>query len=121
MNTAASVKSLTQIKDVTEEDAKLIRAVWKAAGINGVAKVYPESLKIERAFYTARIVKQICIDQILKTHGVEFLGVHKRLGVDVDYCNAGDTYATTVLFIGAILRVGCWGDLVEKNLIRSIQ
>lgn len=49
------------------------------------------------------------IDQILQTHGVEHLGVLKRSGEHVYYCNSGDAYATTVVFVGMDLRVQCWG------------
>lgn len=104
MRTAASIKSLMQIKDVTEEDAKAIRAIWHASWRGG------ENNKV-----TARER----IDAILRTCGVEWLGVHKRLGKAVYYCNAGDTYATTVIFIGGRLVVGCWGDLVERNMVRE--
>ena len=101
MRTAASIKNLMQIKDVTEEDAKSIRRIWR------------NDWKMSRA--------RADIDAILRTSGVEFLGVHKRTGLDVYYCNAGDTYATTVLFIGPRLIVGCWGDLVETNAVREPQ
>lgn len=99
MRTAASIKSLMEIKDVTEEDAKAIRNIWKNDPIKRRARED--------------------IDRILRTSGVEYLGVHKRSGEAVNYCNAGDTYATTVLFIGPRLIVGCWGDLVETNNIRE--
>lgn len=101
MRTAASIKSLMQIKDVTEEDAKAIRAIWR-------------ELPSESSFDKANK-----IDAILRTYGVEFLGQHRRTGAGVYYCNAGDTYATTVLFIGPRLVVGCWGDLVERNAVHD--
>jgi hypothetical protein len=88
-----------EIKDVTEEDAKAIRNIWK------------NDLVTRRA--------REDIDAILRTSGVEYLGVHKRSGKHVYYCNAGDTYATTVLFVGPRLRVGCWGDLMESDSIRT--
>lgn len=114
MRTAASIESLCQIKDVTEEQAKAIRFIWKA----------PDRATIEKAGYnylSAPIhqYRRELIDGILKTCGVEYLGYHKRAGQHVDYCNAGDTYATTVIFIGPRLIVGCWGDLVERNLIKE--
>jgi len=92
MRTAASIARLCEIKDVTEEDAKRIRDIWKTK--------------------RAPILTQI--DKILNTYGVEFLGVLKRGGGDVYYCNAGDTYATTVLFVGDRLVVGCIGDYAES-------
>lgn len=102
MRTAASIKNLMQIKDVTEEDAEAIRALWRDVWENPCLAQARDR-----------------IDAILRTSGVEWLGVHKRLGKSIYYCNAGDTYATTVLFIGGRLLVGCWGDLVECNMVRD--
>lgn len=97
MRTAASIKFLMQIKDVTEEDAKAIRRIW-----------HNDPVK-KRAMGD--------IDAVLRTYGVEYLGLHKRSGYGVYYCNAGDPYATTVLFIGPRLIVGCWGDLMESDAV----
>lgn len=96
---AASVERLMEIKDVTEEDAKAIRRLWHNDPI------------------TRKVREKI--DAILRTSGVEYMGEHKRSGHHVYYCNAGDPYATTVLFIGPRLVVGCWGDLAEANAVRE--
>lgn len=96
---APSVKALMAIKDVTCEDAEAIRTAWKTT--------------------RSRAEAREAIDRILSTHGVEYLGQHKRSGEHVDYCNAGDAYASTVVFIGMRCVVACWGDYVEKNLIRG--
>jgi hypothetical protein len=96
---AASSKRLQEIKDVTPEITAKVRKVWKTVHKRDEARAQ--------------------IDKLIETHGVEFLGVHRRTGYDVYYCNAGDTYATTILFHGLILSVGCWGDLVEANMIRE--
>ncbi|MGZ7226658.1 hypothetical protein ACXWO0_09350, partial [Streptococcus pyogenes] len=85
------------IKDVTEDLAREVRDVWKKGG--------PRAWRREK------------IDTLISTCGVEYLGYHKRSGQHVHYCNAGDAYAGTILFIGDRLVVGCWGDMVEKNLI----
>lgn len=95
----ASIKALMQIKDVTEADAAEIRRIW--------------------ATETYRKAAREAIDKVLHTCGVEFLGIHKRSHEDVYYCNAGDTYDTTVVFIGKTLRVACWGDFIERNLVRE--
>lgn len=96
---AASVKALMTIKDVTEEDAKAIRRIWHTEASRPLARSK--------------------IDKILSTHGVEYLGRNKRTNDEVYYCNAGDTYSTTVLFIGSHLRVGCWGDLIERGTVAT--
>lgn len=98
---APSAKALQTIKDVDKATAEAIRAVWKTVANRQEARKK--------------------IDTLLQTHGVEFLGIHKRTGESIYYCNAGDTYTGTVLFSGLRCFVGCWGDLVEKNLIRAIQ
>jgi hypothetical protein len=99
MRTAASIKSLTQIKDVTPEMAKQVRNVWK--NMRG------------------RIDAQNEINKLIDTHGVEFLGFHKRTGCPIYYCNAGDGYTGTVMFAQNRMYVGCWADLVERNLVRD--
>lgn len=100
---SASIKSLMQIKDVTVEDAKRIRAIWQDTKTRNRKKSRHD------------------IDLALRTFDVEFLGQHKRSGKWVYYCNAGDAYATTILFAGDRMFVGCWGDLVEKGLIHDPQ
>lgn len=120
--TAASVKNLTTIKDVTEEDAKRIRAIWRGT-ISDVRKEYPETDSLIAEYRTApgaREIRRVIVDRLIHTCGVEYLGYHKRAGQHVYYCNAGDTYAGTILFIGDRLVVGCWGDLVERNLIKEV-
>lgn len=96
---AASVSALMSIKDVTEEQAKMIRALWHHSRYRSNART--------------------AIDAVLRTYGVEYLGRNKRTNDEVYYCNAGDTYATTVLFVGPHLRVGCWGDLVERGTVAT--
>jgi hypothetical protein len=94
---APSIDTLLEIKDVTEEDAIKIRHIWHTE--------------------PSRLVARQRINGVLNTHGVEYLGHHKRRHLPVWYCNAGDTYATTVVFLGPVMRVGCWGDYVERDLI----
>lgn len=96
---APSVKSLCTIKDVTRDDAMAIRKAWRTIGNRQDARE--------------------AIDSILCTHGIEYLGYHKRNCQHVYYCNSGDTYSTTIIFCGLRAYVGCWGDLVEKNIIAT--
>ena len=114
MRTAASIARLCEIKDVTDTDAKLIRAIWKAPDMAALTKVYPAWKSVFTGVGTRAEVKRSCIDRIAFTYGVEYLGDLRR-GCDcVYYCNGGDTYATTVLFIGDRLIVGCIGDYADK-------
>lgn len=97
--TCASIKRLCEIKDVTPEIAKKVRFYWNNP------KAFPRDLRMK------------LINALIETHGVEYLGQHKRTGSQIEYCNAGDVYATTILFEGDHLRVGCWGDLAERNMV----
>lgn len=58
------------------------------------------------------------LDELLGFHGVEaFRDEDCLTQASLSYLNAGDTYAETILFfhdIGAF-RLGCWGDVVERN------
>lgn len=56
------------------------------------------------------------IDSILGTHGVERIprGRNKRSPA-ITYCNTGDAYGTTVLYVNGRFRIGSWGDLVERG------
>ena len=48
------------------------------------------------------------IDSLLETYGVE--------GDDnLEWCNTGDTYATTVCFFRGRFVVSSWGDIVERH------
>lgn len=56
------------------------------------------------------------IDRILGTHGVEHTARgHNAKSPAIHYCNAGDTYATTILKVNGRFRIGCWGDIVERG------
>jgi hypothetical protein len=94
---SASVKRLMQIKDVTPEIAKKVKTIWVM------------SKSRDKAMST--------IDRLIGTYGVESLGQSKRTGQSIDYCQASDSYDTTILFCGDNLTVGCWGDLVEHNAV----
>ena len=59
------------------------------------------------------------IDKILETCGVEYIkdirdNYIQELGVL--YCNAGDTYATTIFYDydKGNYYISCWGDIVER-------
>jgi hypothetical protein len=66
------------------------------------------------------------IGKLLGTYGTEGMLLNKDGGdesgtcsmqdvvLDVQYCNAGDSYAITVLYVNGKLCVGDWGSLVER-------
>lgn len=63
-----------------------------------------------------RTIMLHAIDRLLGTHGVEPLGPASSsapYAPPFEYCNAGDTYSTTIIYSRAsdALRIGCWGDI----------
>lgn len=53
---------------------------------------------------------------VLDRHGNDLSGTCSGRGValDVQYCNAGETYALTILYVNGRLCIGDWGSLVER-------
>lgn len=64
-----------------------------------------------KSFAITKYMKKI--DEIIGTFGVENLFPEIP---DLFYCNAGDTYSTTILCYKDKLYIGCWGDIAEKYL-----
>jgi hypothetical protein len=121
-NVCASRKALMQGLNIDAETADKIRKAWKTDSKAELFALVPSAETYDKTYYhpaTFREKKRYAIDCLLETHGVEYLGKYKPNGADVYYCNAGDTYTTTIVFIGHRLIVSCWGDLVEKNQIRE--
>lgn len=121
MNRCASIKTLMQLKDVDLALAKEIRRVWRTV------KTREELMLIAGLvgsdFYhdpPVRHLKRVAVDKLIGTYGVEFLGLHRKSKDDMYYCNAGETYAETIIFKGHTLSVGCWGDWVESNKISPL-
>lgn len=56
------------------------------------------------------------IDKLYQTHGVEYQprGRNEKSPAFY-YCNAGDSYAATVVKINGRFRICCWGDIVERG------
>jgi hypothetical protein len=52
------------------------------------------------------------INEVLNSNGVE--GILEN-GIDVQYVNAGDTYALTILYYEDKLWIGDWGSIVEES------
>lgn len=58
------------------------------------------------------------LNELLDMHGVEaFRDEDCLTQASLSYLNAGDTYADTLLFFhdSGAFRLGCWGDVVERN------
>lgn len=125
---AASVTSLLEIKDVTREMAHRVRAIWKAVKTDDLLALFPD----DRAAMLDRIIEarsakryrqlqRNLIDELIGTCGVEHLGYDKRANRHVYYCNGGDSYATTVCFVGESLAVSCWAYYVERGTIEELE
>ena len=122
MNRAASLASLSAAAIRLDCSPELVRAIWKAETRADLENIYPPAVGIAREWYTPpkfRALKREAVCHAAGFHGVEYLGDHKRAGVSVYYCNAGDAYAPTLCFTGGRLFVACWGDLVESGAIRE--
>ena len=125
--TCANVAALTDLLgheygEEAGENAALIRNIWKAEDESEREALWEEGFdRARRFFYHPDLAsfKRQMIDWINNTHGVEYLGRLKRGGQDVYYCNAGDPYVATVVFVGPHLRVSNWGDLVEAGRVHE--
>lgn len=125
---AAATHNITQIKDVTDADAKRVRAIWKAVKTDDLLALYPDKRAemLDRIIEakTSRRYRQLqreLINDVIGTCGVEHLGYDRRANRHIYYCNAGDTYATTICFVGDSLVVRCWGDYAERGTLATEQ
>lgn len=119
---ASAVANLIQLKDVNVDTAKTVRAIWKAESHSALSQAYVDLYEVEKAFHTTlklRALKRYCINQLLGYHGVEYLGIMKRTSEHVHYCNAGDAYTDTIVFVGDRLVVGNWGGYIEARLVNE--
>ncbi len=123
MKYCASLKTLQTIKDMTPDLAKQIRNVWRNMTRDDIIAQFPVAAEYARQCINppdTLALRRMVVDQLIGTYGIEYIGTSKKTGSHVYYCNAGDTYAHTVLFAGARLSVGNWGDLIEHNSIREV-
>jgi hypothetical protein len=65
--------------------------------------------------------KRELVNKLAGFHGVETLGVHTRSSKEVRYCDAGDTYAPTLCFMGRRMFIGSWGDLIESRRVKPYE
>lgn len=91
-----SVKALlAAFQHLSEQDAKMIR--------NNMREKHPRHA-------------MDAIDGFLGTHGVEYIPQgHNSKSPAITYCNTGDSYGVTVLYVNGRYRIGTWGDIVERG------
>lgn len=120
MNRCSPAKKLMEIHHIDRPTANKVRWAWREATRTEVKGALGASFMGQ--FHNdpvTRSLRRYLVNKYLQTHGVEFLGFHKRNGHEVYYCNTGCMDAATVMFIGPRAYVGCESDLTEAGLIRQ--
>jgi len=118
-----SIKSLEQIGDV---DAKLARKILLCKNREELTDLRVKHFELFqpvenwlRQCYSHpgyHRVKMEMLNVALRTYGVEYIKPGKGAkSPAIEYCNSGDTYAPTLLFINGRYSVGNWGDIVERG------
>lgn len=119
---AASIAKLREVK--LDCSPSKVRAIWAARSYHELEKAWPAVVD-QQGYGTHRLSfqesKRRAVNHAGGFCGVELAGVHKDTCREVYYCNAGDTYAPTIYFHGAVLHVGTLGDLAEGGQIRGPQ
>ena len=131
---APSVDTLSHRNIRLDIEPQLVRDIWRAKeedtlkhilGRAGHPEAYQKAYdqvaptcRPGREPYLLQVKRQL-LNDLAGFHGVEYLGQHRRSGRSVRYLNAGDTYATTLIFTGRRMTVGCWGDLVETKAVKT--
>lgn len=132
MRCPSATRLVEAFRDLDRKQADLIRRIAHAtddrhALASLIERECPDTHAYARWCYNDPFDSQIwrvtmamhAIDRVLGTHGVEGLGPPRSgdYAPPFEYCNAGDTYAATLIYTRATdtLRIGCWGDIVEKH------
>jgi hypothetical protein len=122
MKQAASVQALQEIANVTIDIAERVRSIWRTMTREQLIETFPTVRAYVAQCHNppgTRHLRRLAVNEAIETHGVEYLGTSRRTGNAVYYCNTGDNYDATVIFAGDRLRVGCWGDLIERKSVKE--
>jgi len=132
MQAPSSKTLLSEFRQLSPEEAKLLRALASASDDGEQLKELvdtrvPATANYVRSLhsdpYRSRLwrttVALHAMNEVLGTHGVEGLGPPRGgdYAPPYEYLNAGDTYAGTLIYDRGRDRlfVGSWGDIVEKH------
>jgi hypothetical protein len=129
-----SIKSLCQIKDVTPEQAELVRQALTLEAMGGLSHfAETHAPKSWRRFQSSRHLASYrteILNELLGMFGAHSLfmtddGCKDHPESDRDEClgtwlEAGDAYATTLIQYKGEWRVGCYTDLYEECAIRKV-
>lgn len=108
-----SVKTLRAIfGDKAPEARRILKLTWET-GLRELRDEYDRRNGMHHPTTKPWPVKMDTLNTLGGFHGVETLALGD--GSFVDYLNAGDTYAATLLRWRGRYSVGCWGDLVERH------
>jgi len=127
-------KLIETFRDLSHHDAELICKLWAARddeeSLRTLVGFVPQTETYVRSLYNdpydsakwRRTVALHALDVLLGTHGVEPIWSpeqepHNEVdGPAGEYLNAGDMYATTLVFDRDAdeIRIGSWGDFAEE-------
>lgn len=117
---------------ISRADANLLRSIGHAVDNADTLRANidlscPETAAYVRTLYSDPYTSHMwrvtvalhAMDVILGTHGVEALGGSSDSvkAPPFEYLNAGDTYATTLVFCRAscTITIATWGDIAERH------
>jgi len=123
---------LNAFRDLTRENAKLIRALARATddeelleqlvndNVPGTARYVRSMFSSPYRSHMWRVTVALhAMNEIMGTYGVEALGpdVGGPNPPPYEYLNSGDTYATTLVYRRSddSLHIGSWGDVAERH------
>lgn len=130
---APSVASLAHSNIRLDCSPDVVRAIWRAEtnaelrlaciaacdnDLGNGDDLYHDTRVSSAGLLPFHAHKRVLINRLAGFHGVEYLGRNRKTGQCVRYCNAGDTYAPTLVFHGRTLYVSSWGDLVERRTVQ---
>lgn len=108
---APSVERLMRDFGECEEHAIKIRWAWQHATLGELRAKYWDTIKLPAPQGNTRLNY---INHITGQFGVEFWGVHKRLGENVYGLNTGDSYNPTLYYVGKCLMLATMADVVPS-------
>jgi hypothetical protein len=114
-----SIKTLSSITIGRAKELRRVLEIKDRATLESILDKYPVTAKWYHSCYNPMgftTAKLSIANEILGTYGVEYIPKgHNSKSPAIEYCNAGDTYNSTLLFVSGRYRVGCWGDIVERG------
>lgn len=114
-----SIKRLEEGLNICRDQAKQVRRILECRNVEAVCALSERAASHARDCFgrsPLQYVKLLACDAILETHGVEFIAKgHNKRSPSIEYCNTGDTYAATLMWMNGRYSVGCWGDVVERG------